>query len=140
VTFAFDPHAVPRLETPRQAKRLLFSYFKYNGKSLQHLTENGCGKHGKSIAAIAISGDLHAANEALRDRFFGGTRKPIFTTDSAHNPPQHFVILSGDVHYSFANDIKARFQRSSPEGCLLLFTTNCASGQMMTKANKTLCC
>ena len=31
------------------------------------------------------------ANEALRDRFFGGARKPIFTADSAHN---HLITLS----------------------------------------------
>lgn len=31
------------------------------------------------------------ANQALRDRFFGGVRKPIFTTDSAHN---HLITLA----------------------------------------------
>ena len=31
------------------------------------------------------------ANEVLRGRFFGGTRKPIFTTDSAHN---HLITLA----------------------------------------------
>lgn len=29
--------------------------------------------------------------------------------------PQHFVILSGDVHYSFAYDIELRFRESSPK-------------------------
>jgi len=29
--------------------------------------------------------------------------------------PQHFVILSGDVHYSFAYDIKIRFRKNSPD-------------------------
>ncbi|MDH2292669.1 alkaline phosphatase family protein [Cobetia sp. 10Alg 146] len=28
--------------------------------------------------------------------------------------PQHFVILSGDVHYSFAYDVRLRHRRSSP--------------------------
>ncbi len=31
------------------------------------------------------------ANQALRDRFFGGARKPIFTSDSAHN---HLITLA----------------------------------------------
>lgn len=31
------------------------------------------------------------ANQALRDRFFGGVRKPIFTSDSAHN---HLITLA----------------------------------------------
>ncbi|VFR86975.1 FIG00953737: hypothetical protein [plant metagenome] len=31
------------------------------------------------------------ANEALRERFFGGVRKPIFTTSSAHN---HLITLA----------------------------------------------
>jgi hypothetical protein len=29
--------------------------------------------------------------------------------------PQHFVILSGDVHYSFVYDVKLRFRKTSPE-------------------------
>ncbi|QEP43674.1 alkaline phosphatase family protein [Ectothiorhodospiraceae bacterium BW-2] len=29
--------------------------------------------------------------------------------------PQHFTILSGDVHYSFAYDIKLRFRKNSPD-------------------------
>ena len=29
--------------------------------------------------------------------------------------PQHFVILSGDVHYSFVYDIQLRFRNSSPK-------------------------
>lgn len=29
--------------------------------------------------------------------------------------PQYFVILSGDVHYSFAYDIKLRFRKNSPD-------------------------
>ena len=29
--------------------------------------------------------------------------------------PQHFIILSGDVHYSFAYDIRLRSRRSSPD-------------------------
>lgn len=29
--------------------------------------------------------------------------------------PQHFVVLSGDVHYSFAYDIKIRFRKNSPD-------------------------
>lgn len=29
--------------------------------------------------------------------------------------PQNFVILSGDVHYSFAYDIKIRFRKNSPD-------------------------
>jgi hypothetical protein len=31
------------------------------------------------------------ANQALRDRFFGGVRKPIFTSDAAHN---HLITLA----------------------------------------------
>ncbi|MEE4375953.1 MAG: alkaline phosphatase D family protein [Candidatus Competibacteraceae bacterium] len=29
--------------------------------------------------------------------------------------PQHFVILSGDVHYSFMYDVKIRFRKNSPD-------------------------
>ncbi len=29
--------------------------------------------------------------------------------------PQHFVILSGDVHYSFTYDVKIRFRKNSPD-------------------------
>ncbi|MBO9490830.1 alkaline phosphatase family protein [Endozoicomonas sp. G2_1] len=29
--------------------------------------------------------------------------------------PQHFIILSGDVHYSFAYDIEIRFRQTSPK-------------------------
>ena len=31
------------------------------------------------------------------------------------NTPRHFVILSGDVHYSFAYDIRIRFRKHSPQ-------------------------
>lgn len=69
------------------------------------------GLHGEQIkgATITDSDDLYAntccyyqreqllphnkANETLRDKFFGGARKPIFTADGAHN----HLITFGEV-------------------------------------------
>jgi hypothetical protein len=44
-----------------------------------------------------------------------GSANVILNIFRHRRTPQHFVILSGDVHYSFAYDIKARFQRNSPD-------------------------
>lgn len=44
-----------------------------------------------------------------------GTASVILNIFRHHKTPPHFVILSGDVHYSFVYDIKLRFRRNSPQ-------------------------
>lgn len=43
-----------------------------------------------------------------------GSAKTLLSIFTHTKTPDNFIILSGDVHYSFAYDIKLRFQRSSP--------------------------
>ena len=43
-----------------------------------------------------------------------GTASVILNIFRHHKTPPHFVILSGDVHYSFVYDITLRFKRNSP--------------------------
>ena len=43
-----------------------------------------------------------------------GTASVILNIFRHHKTPPNFVILSGDVHYSFVYDIKLRFRRNSP--------------------------
>lgn len=43
-----------------------------------------------------------------------GTASVILNIFRHHKTPPHFVILSGDVHYSFVYDVKLRFRRHSP--------------------------
>ncbi|NOH73119.1 alkaline phosphatase family protein [Vibrio pectenicida] len=51
------------------------------------------------------------AENWMAHRGSANTLLSIFTHTKT---PSNFVILSGDVHYSFAYDIKLRFRRSSP--------------------------
>ncbi len=44
-----------------------------------------------------------------------GSASVILNIFRHRRTPQHFVILSGDVHYSFAYEIKIRFRRNSPD-------------------------
>ncbi len=44
-----------------------------------------------------------------------GSANVILNIFRHRRTPQHFVILSGDVHYSFAYDVKIRFHRNSPD-------------------------
>lgn len=44
-----------------------------------------------------------------------GTASVILNIFRHHKTPPHFVILSGDVHYSFVYDITLRFRRNSPQ-------------------------
>ncbi|MBD1556480.1 alkaline phosphatase family protein [Vibrio sp. S9_S30] len=43
-----------------------------------------------------------------------GSANTLLSIFTHTKTPTHFVILSGDVHYSFAYDIKLRFRKSSP--------------------------
>ena len=43
-----------------------------------------------------------------------GSANTLLSIFTHTKTPTNFVILSGDVHYSFAYDIKLRFRRSSP--------------------------
>ncbi len=43
-----------------------------------------------------------------------GSAKTLLSIFTHTKTPTHFVILSGDVHYSFAYDIKLRFRKCSP--------------------------
>ncbi|GLS28264.1 alkaline phosphatase D family protein [Marinibactrum halimedae] len=43
-----------------------------------------------------------------------GTANVILNIFRHPKTPQHFIILSGDVHYSFAYNVKIRFSKSSP--------------------------
>jgi hypothetical protein len=43
-----------------------------------------------------------------------GSANTLLSIFSHTKTPTNFVILSGDVHYSFAYDVKLRFRRSSP--------------------------
>ena len=43
-----------------------------------------------------------------------GTASVILNIFRHHKTPPNFVILSGDVHYSFVYDVKLRFRRNSP--------------------------
>ena len=51
------------------------------------------------------------AENWMAHRGSANTLLSIFTHTKT---PSNFVILSGDVHYSFAYDVKLRFRRSSP--------------------------
>jgi hypothetical protein len=44
-----------------------------------------------------------------------GSANTILNVFRHSQTPQHFVILSGDVHYSFVYDIELRFHKSSPK-------------------------
>ncbi|GAB3013580.1 alkaline phosphatase D family protein [Bowmanella dokdonensis] len=44
-----------------------------------------------------------------------GAANVILNIFRHHRTPPHFVILSGDVHYSFVYDITLRFRRHSPQ-------------------------
>ena len=44
-----------------------------------------------------------------------GSANVILNIFRHRKTPQHFVILSGDVHYSFAYDVKIRFHKNSPD-------------------------
>jgi hypothetical protein len=44
-----------------------------------------------------------------------GSASTILNIFKHPKTPQHFVILSGDVHYSFVYDIELRFSKSSPK-------------------------
>lgn len=44
-----------------------------------------------------------------------GSANTILNVFRHSKTPQHFVILSGDVHYSFVYDIQLRFHKSSPK-------------------------
>ena len=44
-----------------------------------------------------------------------GSANVILNIFRHRRTPQQFVILSGDVHYSFAYDVKIRFHRNSPD-------------------------
>ncbi|GAA0821106.1 alkaline phosphatase D family protein [Colwellia asteriadis] len=44
-----------------------------------------------------------------------GSASTILNIFKHPKTPQHFVILSGDVHYSFVYDIELRFSRNSPK-------------------------
>lgn len=44
-----------------------------------------------------------------------GSANVILNIFRHRKTPQNFVILSGDVHYSFAYDIKIRFRKNSPD-------------------------
>lgn len=48
----------------------------------------------------------------VAERIFGGARKPVFTT--ARGTPSRFTILSGDVHYSYAYDVRLRQRPETP--------------------------
>ena len=43
-----------------------------------------------------------------------GSANTLLSIFTHTKTPTNFVILSGDVHYSFAYDVKLRFRRSSP--------------------------
>lgn len=43
-----------------------------------------------------------------------GAANAILNVFRHRNTPQHFVILSGDVHYSFAYDVTLRLRKNSP--------------------------
>ena len=44
-----------------------------------------------------------------------GTASVILNIFRHYKTPPHFIILSGDVHYSFVYDVRLRFRRNSPE-------------------------
>lgn len=44
-----------------------------------------------------------------------GSASVILNIFRHRKTPQHFVILSGDVHYSFVYDVKLRFRKNSPD-------------------------
>jgi hypothetical protein len=44
-----------------------------------------------------------------------GAANTLLSIFTHSKTPRNFIILSGDVHYSFAYDIKLRFRRSSPD-------------------------
>lgn len=44
-----------------------------------------------------------------------GSANVILNIFRHRKTPQNFIILSGDVHYSFAYDVKIRFRRNSPD-------------------------
>lgn len=43
-----------------------------------------------------------------------GTASVILNIFRHYKTPPHFIILSGDVHYSFVYDVRLRFRRNSP--------------------------
>ena len=51
-----------------------------------------------------------------------GTASVILNIFRHYKTPPHFIILSGDVHYSFVYDISLRFRRNSPR--ILQFTSS----------------
>ena len=51
-----------------------------------------------------------------------GTASVILNIFRHHKTPPNFVILSGDVHYSFVYDVTLRFRRNSPR--ILQFTSS----------------
>ncbi len=59
---------------------------------------------GQSLAVDAENWMAHA-----------GSANTILNVFRHSKTPQHFVILSGDVHYSFVYDIQLRFHKSSPK-------------------------
>lgn len=44
-----------------------------------------------------------------------GTASVILNIFRHYKTPPHFIILSGDVHYSFVYDVRLRFRRNSPK-------------------------
>ncbi|WP_374211876.1 alkaline phosphatase family protein [Alteromonas gilva] len=44
-----------------------------------------------------------------------GTASVILNIFRHYKTPPHFIILSGDVHYSFVYDVRLRFRRNSPQ-------------------------
>lgn len=44
-----------------------------------------------------------------------GSANTLLSIVTHRKTPQHFVILSGDVHYSFAYDVTVRFRNMSPQ-------------------------
>ena len=51
-----------------------------------------------------------------------GTASVILNIFRHHKTPPHFIILSGDVHYSFVYDVSLRFRRNSPR--IVQFTSS----------------
>ena len=69
----------------------------------------------ESIQRLATMLGQSLAVDAENWMAHSGSANTILNVFRHSKTPQHFVILSGDVHYSFVYDIQLRFHKSSPK-------------------------
>lgn len=69
----------------------------------------------ETIQRIATLAGQPLAVDAENWMAHSGAASTLLNIFKHPKTPQHFVILSGDVHYSFAYDIELRFRHQSPK-------------------------